>query len=70
MECPKCAGELMQLVNVMVECPAGYRKLNKAGMRSKKVAIYGADWAGALLVCHDCGWIHYGQSRPEATTDD
>ena len=67
MKCPKCGAEdVQQMVNVMIQCPAGYRSLDKKGIRSKKVTVYAVDWAGATLVCHDCGWIHCGRSRLEA----
>jgi len=68
MKCPKCgAKDVQQMVNVMIQCPAGYRSLDKKGIRSKKVTVYGVDWAGATLVCHDCGWIRCDRSRLEQT---
>ena len=70
MTCPECGSEnVNQLVNVMIECPVGYRKLDKSGIRSKLVTVWAADWAGAILACRDCGWMHHGQSREKAADE-
>lgn len=58
--CPKCKkGQLRQHVNVFVECAVGNTSLNKKGLRSKDVKIWGAGWDRATWFCprSGCGYI-------------
>jgi len=58
MKCPKCRkGRLRQVVQVLVECDAENRKLDKKGIRSKNVAVMGVDWDRARFCCPNCGVV-------------
>ena len=58
MKCPRCKrGRLRQQVSVFVECDAENYSLNKKGIRSRDVQIWGAGWPQAKLLCPKCGWF-------------
>jgi len=42
---------------VFVECDAENYSLNKKGIRSRDVQIWGAGWPQAKLLCPKCGWF-------------
>jgi hypothetical protein len=61
-KCPKCRkGEILQQVNIFVECPMDCRSLNKKGIRSKTVKILGVGWPQASFYCsRGCGYYSRG----------
>jgi hypothetical protein len=58
MKCPKCKrGQVMQQVNVVVECPADCNDLSKKGIRKNNVKIMGVLWDQATWYCDKgCGY--------------
>lgn len=52
--CPRCAEPMEQVVKVFVTSPAGWRRFDKTGIRSKQVKIGFA--SEDLIYCPSCGF--------------
>ena len=56
VRCDRCGkADLLQVVNVQVQAPFGWRNLSKTGIRRREVKILGADWGRVFFYCPACG---------------